>query len=174
MRHHADSNRIKQSWHRSKYNSSFYNSEHVNRYGSTENNQRFYHVKIILKKTCNGLLEIRQITAGAGVDTAGALNDWPAGCAGHRIEGIWRIYRKEVMRLCLAYQVHWWVSKTFTLLLDDWRQSLAWPSYACAHLCCSLIFRLNVPGEGEDIFLRTLGLRSESWLASDLGWKSFL
>ena len=123
MRHHADSNRIKQSWHRSKYNSSFYNSEHVNRYGLTENNQRFYHVKIILKKTCNGLLEIRQITAGAGVDAAGALNDWPAGCAGHWIKGVRRIYGEEVMRLCLAYQVHWWVSTNFTLLLDDWRQS---------------------------------------------------
>ena len=29
------------------------------------------------------------------------------------------------------------------------------------HLCWSLIFRLKLPGEGEDIFLRTLGLSSE-------------
>ena len=67
-------------------------------------------------KTCNGLLEIRQITAGAGVNAAGALDDRPAG-AGHRVGQVRGIYGEEVMGLCLAYHVHGWVSKTFTLFL---------------------------------------------------------
>ena len=56
-------------------------------------------------KTYNGLLEIRQITAGAGVDAAGALYDWPAVC--HRIESVRGVGvdGKEVRRLCLTHQV---------------------------------------------------------------------
>ena len=56
-------------------------------------------------KTYNGLLEIRQITAGAGVDATGALNDWPAGhSAGHRVERVpgVGVDREEVWRLGLT------------------------------------------------------------------------